>query len=396
MKTLKIGLFGFGCVGQGLYHTLQHSTGFKTRIEKIVVKNREKLRPIGQEFFSYDKNDILENSDINVVIELIDDAEEAYKIVSTALKNGKNVVTANKKMLALHLETLLALAKENSVSLLYEAAACGSIPIIRTLEEYFDNEELSRISGIFNGTTNYILTKLASENLEFAAALKKAQELGFAESNPESDVEAFDPLYKTIILALHGFGTILKPEQLLRFGITTLKKGDLDFASKNNFKIKLVPSIQRLSGNRLSAYVIPKFIPKEHHLAKVDNEFNGVIVEGQFSGEQFFVGRGAGSLPTGAAVLSDISALSFSYSYENKKLRQQQQPTFSDELKINIYVSSSKAADLEIFPFEETFEDFKKNGFYYRTGKIRLAEIKQLETVVRTRKIFVAEIFEQH
>ena len=105
MKTLKIGLFGFGCVGQGLYHTLQHSTGFKTRIEKIVVKNREKLRPIGQEFFSYDKNDILENSDINVVIELIDDAEEAYKIVSTALKNGKNVVTANKKMLALHLET---------------------------------------------------------------------------------------------------------------------------------------------------------------------------------------------------------------------------------------------------------------------------------------------------
>ena len=111
MKTLKIGLFGFGCVGQGLYHTLQHSTGFKTRIERIVVKNREKQRPLAQEFFSYDKNDILENSDINVVVELIDDAEEAYKIVSSALKNGKNVVTANKKMLALHLETLLGLAK---------------------------------------------------------------------------------------------------------------------------------------------------------------------------------------------------------------------------------------------------------------------------------------------
>jgi len=392
MKTLKIGLFGFGCVGQGLYHTLQHSTGFKTRIEKIVVKNREKLRPIEQEFFSYDKNDILENSDINVVVELIDDAEEAYKIVSSALKNGKNVVTANKKMLALHLENLLGLAKENSVSLLYEAAACGSIPIIRTLEEYFDNEELSKLSGIFNGTTNYILTKLASENLEFSEALKKAQELGFAESNPESDVEAFDPLYKTVILALHGFGIILDPLKITRFGITTLKKGDLDFAVKNNYRIKLVPTIQRLSENRLSAYVIPKFIPKEQQLAKVDNEFNGVIVEGQFSGEQFFVGRGAGSLPTGAAVLSDISALSFSYSYENKKLRQEQNIQYSDDIKINVYVSSSKASDLEIFNFEDTFEDFKKSGFYYRIGKISLSEINQLASLIRNKKIFVGEI----
>jgi homoserine dehydrogenase len=392
MKTLKIGLFGFGCVGQGLYHTLQHSTGFRSKIEKIVVKNREKDRPIGQEFFSYDKNDILENSDINVVVELIDDAEEAFKIVSTALKNGKNVVTANKKMLALHLESLLDLAKENSVSLLYEAAACGSIPIIRTLEEYFDNEELSKLSGIFNGTTNYILTKLISENLEFADALKKAQELGFAESNPESDVEAFDPLYKTVILALHGFGIILDPHKITRFGITTLKKGDLDFAVKNNYRIKLVPTIQRLSENRLSAYVIPKFIPKEQQLAKVDNEFNGVIVEGQFSGEQFFVGRGAGSLPTGAAVLSDISALSFSYSYENKKLRQEQKIRYSEDVKLNLYVSSSKASDMEIFNFEDTYEDFKKNGFYYRIGKIGLSEINQLASLIRNKKIFVAEI----
>jgi homoserine dehydrogenase len=392
MKTLKIGLFGFGCVGQGLYHTLQHSTGFKTRIERIVVKNREKQRPLAQEFFSYDKNDILENSDINVVVELIDDAEEAYKIVSSALKNGKNVVTANKKMLALHLETLLGLAKENSVSLLYEAAACGSIPIIRTLEEYFDNEELSKISGIFNGTTNYILTKLSSENLEFAEALKKAQELGFAESNPESDVEAFDPLYKTVILALHGFGIILDPHKITRLGITTLKKGDLDFAVKNNYRIKLVPTIQRLSENRLSAYVIPKFIPKDQQLAKVDNEFNGVIVEGQFSGEQFFVGRGAGSLPTGAAVLSDISALSFSYSYENKKLRQEQNIQYSDDIKLNVYVSSSKASDLEIFNFEDTYEDFKKNGFYYRIGKIGLSEINQFASLIRNKKIFVGEI----
>jgi len=392
MKTLKIGLFGFGCVGQGLYHALQHSTGFKTKIEKIVVKNREKIRPIGQEFFSFDKNDILENKDINVVVELIDDADEAYRIVSTALENGKNVVTANKKMLALNLENLLKLAQENKVSLLYEAAACGSIPIIRTLEEYFDNEELSKLSGIFNGTTNYILTKLATEHLEFSEALKKAQDLGFAESNPEADVEAFDPLYKTVILALHGFGIILNPNQISRFGITSLKKGDLDFASKNNYRIKLVPTIQRLSENKLSAYVIPKFISKEHQLAKVDNEYNGVIVEGQFSGEQFFVGKGAGSLPTGAAVLSDISALSFSYAYEHKKLGQKKRIQYSEDTRLNLYVSSNKATDLEIFSFEEIFEDFKKNAFYYRSGSIGLTELKQLEAIIRKKKIFVAEI----
>jgi homoserine dehydrogenase len=142
----------------------------------------------------------------------------------------------------------------------------------------------------------------------------------------------------------------------------------------------------------LSAYVIPKFIPKEHHLAKVDNEFNGVIVEGQFSGEQFFVGRGAGSLPTGAAVLSDISSLSFGYAYENKKLRQENRIQFSEDFKIKLYVSSSKAADLEIFSFEETFEDFKKNNFFYRAGLLGLSELKQLETLIRSKKIFVAEI----
>jgi homoserine dehydrogenase len=147
-----------------------------------------------------------------------------------------------------------------------------------------------------------------------------------------------------------------------------------------------------LSENRLSAYVIPKFIPKEQQLAKVDNEFNGVIVEGQFSGEQFFVGRGAGSLPTGAAVLSDISALSFSYSYENKKLRQEQKIRYSDDIKLNVYVSSSKASDMEIFNFEDTYEDFKKNGFYYRIGKIGLSEINQLASLIRNKKIFVAEI----
>lgn len=392
MTTLKIGLFGFGCVGQGLYYALQNSTGFKTQIDKIVVKNKKKKRSLNRDLFSFDKNDILENPEINVVVELIDDAEEAFNIVSTALQKGKHVVTANKKMLALHLEKLVKLSREHQVSLLYEAAACGSIPIMRSLEEYFGNEQLNRIVGIFNGTTNYILTRIADENLAFADALRNAQELGFAESNPKNDVEAFDPLYKAIVLAFHGFGIILQPDGLLRFGISALKEGDIEFAAKHNYRTKLVASIQRITQNSLSAYVIPCFIDSGHKLAMVNNEFNGVIVEGSFSGEQFFVGKGAGSFPTGAAVLSDLSALSFNYAYENKKYKQAIQPEITHDFNLKIYVSSTNVEDIELFPFELVEENHQKNDFNYRIGDLRASELAKLKHVIEQRKIFIAMI----
>jgi homoserine dehydrogenase len=302
------------------------------------------------------------------------------------------VVTANKKMLALHLEHLVALARENRVSLLYEAAACGSIPIIRSLEEYFGNEQLNRIVGIFNGTTNYILTRIADENLTFADALRNAQELGFAESNPKNDVEAFDPLYKSIILAFHGFGILLQPSELMRFGITELKEGDIEFAAKNNFRIKLVASIQRIAQNSLSAYVMPCFIDCGHKLAMVNNEFNGVIVEGSFSGEQFFVGKGAGSYPTGAAVLSDLSALSFDYAYEIKKNQQVINPSITHDFNLKIYASSTNVEDINLFPFEIVEENHQKNDFNYRIGELRASELVKLKHEIEKRKIFIAMI----
>ena len=315
-KKLKIGLFGFGCVGQGLYHVLNNSTGFKADIKKIVVKNRFKDRELAQELISYDKWDVLNDPEIDVVVELIDNADDAFYIVKEALKRGKHVVTANKKLLALHLKELYDLQKENNVSLLYEASACGSIPIIRTLEEYFDNEELEKVSGIFNGTTNYILTKTINEKLSYSEALKQAQDKGFAETDPTNDVEGFDPKFKAIILALHAFGLIIKPEEVLNIGITTLHDNDIKYASEKGYKIKLSPIIQRLENDKVSVFVTPRFIKENNHLYNVENEFNGVVVEGKFSGEQFLQGRGAGSLPTGAAVLSDISALSHGYKYE--------------------------------------------------------------------------------
>ncbi len=389
-SRIKIGLFGFGCVGQGLFHVLNKSTGFKADIEKIVVKNKDKKREYAQELISFDKNDILNNPEIDVVVELIDDADEAYQIVKTAIQKGKHVVTANKKLLALHLEELYELQKKHNVSLLYEGAACGSIPIIRTLEEYFDNEPLQKLSGIFNGTSNYILTKTINEKLSYHDALKEAQEKGFAESDPTNDVEGFDPKFKAVILALHAFGTIVKTKDVLNIGITSIKENDIQYASEKNYKIKLTPTITLTENNKLSILVIPQFIRNNNQLFNVDNEFNGVIVEGKFSGEQFLQGKGAGSYPTGAAVLSDISALSHGYKYEYKKHEQGNAPEFTNQVSLNIYLRYNKKEELKYFNFIDIEESYTAANYNYVVGKISLQELIKNKTLIAENKLFVA------
>src|SRR5688572_18626954 len=199
-KNLTIGLFGFGCVGYGLYEVLHKTPGLQTTIKKICVKNPEKERPIAAENFTFDKNAILSDPEINVVVELIDDAEAAFEIVSTALKNGKAVVSANKKMIAENFQELLDLQQEYGVPLLYEAACCASIPIIRNLEEYYDTDLLNSIEGVVNGSCNYILTRLFQGNHTFPEALVEAQKLGFAESDPSLDIEGHDSKFKLQLL----------------------------------------------------------------------------------------------------------------------------------------------------------------------------------------------------
>jgi homoserine dehydrogenase len=394
-KKLKIGLFGFGCVGQGLYHVLNNSTGFKADIKKIVVKNKFKERALASELISYDKWDVLNDPEIDVVVELIDNAKDAFYIVSEALKRGKHVVTANKKMLALHLEELCKLQQENNVSLLYEASACGSIPIIRTLEEYFDNEELEKVSGIFNGTTNYILTKTISERLSYTEALKQAQDKGFTETDPTSDVEGYDAKFKAVILALHAFGLIIKEEEVLNIGITTLHENDIKYASEKGYKIKLTPVIQRLENNKVSVFVTPRFINHTNHLYNVDNEFNGVIVEGKFSGEQFLQGRGAGSFPTGAAVLSDISTLSHGYKYEFKKYTQAHAPEFTNEVVLHIYLRFNSSADLEQIPFEEITESYTGKDYNYVVGKVDLQKLIANRQYILDNRLFISLVEEK-
>lgn len=318
-NSLTIGLFGFGCVGQGLYNVLKNSTGIKAEIKKICVKDPSKQRPLEKGLFTFEKNDILSDPSINMVVELINNSTDAFEIVKTALLNGKNVVTANKKMIAEHYRELIELQEKTGHAVLYEASACGSIPIIRTLEEYYDNETLHSVTGIFNGTTNFILTKIFNEGLDYETSLTRARRLGFAEADPTLDVDGYDAKYKLQILAGHSYGVFTRPDEVLNFGIRNISKRDFELARNLKAKIKLVAHVGKINEEEICMYVAPTMITSEHLLFNVENEYNGVIVEASFSDKQLFIGKGAGGNPTGSAVLSDISAGSYEYKYEYKK-----------------------------------------------------------------------------
>lgn len=378
MKHIKIGLFGFGCVGQGLYETLNTSKNFAGEISRICVKNKNKDRALPASLFTYDKEEILNDPTIDIIVELIDDANAALDIVTTALKNGKSVVTANKKMVAEHLEYLVQLQKETGRAVLYEGAVCGSIPIIRTLEEYFGHEPLKEVRGIFNGSTNYILTKIFEERLDYTKALNQAQEQGFAETDPTLDVQGFDPKYKLSILLTHAFGIHVAPGEIVNLGINRLKSADLEFARDRGLKIKLLAHAERID-NKVYAYVLPQFVNSSNNLTSVQNEFNAVTLNGEFCDDQLFIGKGAGSLPTGAAVLSDISALSYDYQYEYKKHHNLGHLHFSNDRLVDVYVSFDGPNDLALEDFESISANYFCFDRCYVKGKISLQKLLKPE-----------------
>lgn len=389
-KQLNIGLFGFGVVGHGLYEVLEKTPTLNANIKNICVKDKHKQREISAEHFTYDKNDILNDDEINVVVELIDDADAAFEIVSAALKKGKAVVSANKKMVAEHFLELLELQREYNVPLLYEAAACASMPIIRNLEEYYDNDLLDSIEGIVNGSTNYILTKTFAENLSYNEALKQAQDLGFAESNPILDTGGFDAKYKLLILLAHSFGYIAKPEELFNLGIDNIGEMELKYAKEKGLKIKLVAQAFKGAGNTVSAFVTPKFVTPEDKLYNVDDVFNGVITKSYFADTHFFVGKGAGAYPTASAVLSDISALSYDYKYEYKKISREENLVLSNDAALKVLVRHKKE-DAESLKqaFNEVEEAYLNNHSGYITGNITLNNLIQLQQQFGTGVSFI-------
>lgn len=378
-KKLNIGLFGFGCVGFGLYEVLQKTPGLKANIKNICVKDKDKRREIGAENFTFNKEDIFNDPEINVIVELIDDADAAYEIVTRALKSGKAVVSANKKMIAEHFEELLALQREYGVPLLYEAACCASMPIIRNLEEYYDNDLLESIQGIVNGSTNYILTKTFKENLSYEEALKQAQEKGFAESNPILDTGGFDAKYKLLILLAHSFGYIAKPDDLLNIGINNIGGLELKYAREKGLKIKLVAQAFKNTDGNISAFVIPKFVDAEDRLFNVDDVFNGVITKTSFADEQFFVGKGAGAHPTASAVLSDISALSYDYQYEYKKIAQQEDLNLSEAVNLKVFLRHQVEDAVTLKKhFSNIDESYLNHESGYITGTISLENLRSI------------------
>ncbi|WP_313533073.1 homoserine dehydrogenase [Sphingobacterium athyrii] len=390
-NKLTIGMFGFGVVGQGLYDIIK-TKNLNLEIKKFVIKNADKKRSLPADLFSTDAEAILGDPEINTVVELIDDAEAAYRLTVRALKSGKNVVSANKKMIAGHLEELVDIQHEYGTSLLYEGAVCGSIPIIRNLEEYYDNELLHSVSGIFNGSSNYILSKVFNENQLYADALKKAQELGFAETDPTLDVGGYDPKFKVCIVASHAYGIYVKPYDVFNIGIDKLGQQDIRFAKEKNFKIKLIPTAKEIDGNKVVLYVLPRLVGKESMLYNVENENNGVLVKAAFADEQFFYGKGAGGHPTGSAVLSDIAALRYGYRYEYKKHLESSALNYSQDYLIKVYLRYTDDQLIEKLNFSEITERYYAADFKYVIGHINLQQIAAHKADLDQEGNFIAEI----
>jgi homoserine dehydrogenase len=388
-KKLKIGIFGFGVVGQGL-HDIIRGQDLNLEIIKIAIKNPAKKRSLDAKLFTTDHDEILDNEEINTIVELIDDADAAFEIARRALSSGKHVVSANKKMIANHLEELVELQAKHGTSLLYEGAVCGSIPIIRNLEEYYDNELLHGISGIFNGSSNYILSKIFNENMPYADALKQAQDLGFAETDPIMDVGGYDPKFKLAIATAHAYGLFIDPAKILNIGIQNLCEHDIQYAREKNFKIKLVPTARKISTKQVVTYVLPKFVKSDDFLFNVENEYNGVTVQAAFADKQFFFGKGAGGHPTGAAVLSDIAALRYGYRYEYKKYHQHNGLIHTDNVNIEIYLRYTHEYTVEKLKIENIVERFSRNDFKYVIGSVSLKSLLANKDLLVQKDVFIA------
>lgn len=388
-KELKIGLAGFGVVGQGLYDVLQKSPALNAEIIKICVKNK-KQRSLPEEMFCYVPDEIINNPAINLVVELISDADQAYSIVTESLKKGKNVVSANKKMIAEHLTELIQLQKQYGVSLLYEASACGSIPVIRNLEEYYDNDLLLSVTGILNGSSNYILSKIFDHNKDYDESLKEAQRLGFAEADPSFDVDGFDSLYKLIILTAHSFGTIVNPKDVLHYGISNISDFDIRYAKEKGYKIKLVGQVEKLEENKISLFVLPRLVQRDKYIYNVEDEFNGVVIKGLAYDKQFMFGKGAGAHPTGSAVLSDITAIAQNYKYEYKKMNFYNSFTYEKDVVIEIYLRYKHPEDLKHFLFESVSEEYNGPENNYKIGLIKIKNLMAIKDKLLHMDIFMA------
>lgn len=389
-KQINIGLFGFGTVGKGLYDVLKKIQPENVSIVKVCVRNVAKHSAEAPELeFTNNADDIFTDSRINFIVELIDDAEAAYGIVKRALQAKIPVVSGNKKMLARHIQEMIQLQRDNDTALLYDASACGSIPVIRNLEEYYDNDLLISVKGILNGSSNFILSKIFNEGMNYAEALKLAQDLGFAESDPTLDIGGWDSLFKLIIITIHAFGVYVEPEQIFTFGIGNMNEHDIQFAHEKRRRVKLVGWAEKVDEDKLVLSVMPHLLSKQKYIYSVEDEFNGVVIKGLFYYKQFMFGQGAGGFPTGSAVLSDITAQLYDYRYQYKKLQSPHQLHFSNDYKVRIYYRYDSPATLNLLEFSTIHESYYSDTYKYVVGDIELSQLQAQAKSLRESNVFV-------
>lgn len=391
-NIIKIGLFGYGTVGRGLYELLQRVPESGMVISRVCVRDVARHQAESPSLiFTADRREVLDDPEVNLIVELIADADAAYEIVTEALRRRLPVVTGNKKMLAHHLPELIELQKEMHTALLYDASACGSIPVIRNLEEYYDNDLQVSVKGILNGSSNFILSKIFNEGMDHAAALHLARRLGFLESDPTLDLDGWDSLFKLVILTLHAFGVYVEPEQVFCYGITNMNDNDIRFAREKDRRFKLLGLAEKLPDNRLTLSVIPHLISRNKFIYSCEDEFNGVVIKGLFYGKQFLVGRGAGGHPTSSAVLSDISAIRYDYFYRYKRMDcAGELPVFSNDLSFRAYVRYNTEDDLDLMQFEEIYERYTSDKFHYAVGRVNLRRLHDIRPLLSERGIFIA------
>ncbi|MBN2260531.1 MAG: homoserine dehydrogenase [Clostridiales bacterium] len=313
MKKQNIGILGMGIVATGFCQTyflnqgeIDKKMGTTFEFKKVLVKNKDKKRisELPQSIY-VDDFDQFDLKELDIVVELMGGVSPACEYIKKALEAGCHVVTANKELMAKKGKELIQIAHKNNVLLRYEASVGGGIPLIGTINDSLTSNKIVKLMGILNGTTNYILTKMTKEKIEFDAALKRAQTLGFAESNPTADVDGFDAAYKLAILSKDAFGVIPDPEEISKQGIRNISIEDIEYGLELGYKIKLL-AIGERSNAHVELSVQPTFIPIDHPIASVNNEYNALYIEGNSVGEIMLYGKGAGAMPTGSAVLSDV------------------------------------------------------------------------------------------
>ena len=394
MSNIKIGLFGFGVVGQGVYEVIRKSKNAHAEIVKICVHDLKKPRQVEvpASLLTDKAEDILNNPDIDLIVEVINNAEDAFSIVKTALEKGVPVVSGSKAMLAKHLPELIELQKKHNVALLYDASSCGSIPVIRNLEEYYDNDLLLEVKGILNGSSNYILSRVFDHKEAYASALRKAQELGFAETDPSFDIEGYDSLFKLVIITMHALGTYVAPEKIFTYGISTIHDSDIQYAREKGVKIKLVAQVVKVSEEHFTMFVMPEFVGPNKYIYSVDDEYNGVVIRGECYDRQFMFGKGAGSLPTASSILSDVMARLHDYRYEYKKQNYLQKPDYTTDITLKIYVRYSETNIQHVLDFESIHEQYISSESNYVIGEIKLSELIAKREKLRAKDLFIANI----